>query len=149
MPLPAPSRSMDRNCIRFRGPASEAVLRALEEARSEERIHPVTPFEPDECDALLLSLYEAFQRREDMPRTLHDLASAHPVPDAVLSVLHDACNQWGNDEEKVIAAFLSWLGASTDTHRLNPDFTAMLRGKVAGLRGFRSLRQFMNERFAP
>ena len=148
-PLPAPSRSMDRNCIRFRGPASEAVLRALEEARSEERIHPVTPFEPDERDVLLLSLYGAFQRREDMPRTLHDLASAHPVPGAVMSVLQDACNQWGSDEEKVIAAFLAWLGASTDTHRLNPDFTAMLRGQVAGLRGFRSLRQFMNERFAP
>ena len=94
-------------------------------------------------DALLYSLYEAFQRREDMPRTLHDLASAHPVPDAVLSVLHDACNQWGNDEEKFIAAFLSWLGANTDTSRLSPDFIAMLRGKVAGLRGFRALRQFM------
>ena len=114
---------------------------------SEERIHPVTSFDPDERDALIDSLYQAFQRREDMPRTLHDLASAHPVPDAVLSVLHEACNQWGNDEEKVIAAFLSWLGANTDTSRLSPDFTAMLRGQVAGLRGFRALRQFMNEEF--
>ena len=49
----------------------------------------------------------------------------------------------------VIAAFLAWLGANTDTQRLNPDFTAMLRGQVAGLRGFRALRQFMTERFAP
>jgi hypothetical protein len=36
---------------------------------------------------------------------------------------------------------------ATDTHRLNPDFVAMLRGQVAGLRGFRALRQFMNEAF--
>jgi hypothetical protein len=30
-----------------------------------------------------------------------------------------------------------------------PDFTAMLYGHVAGLRGFRDLRQFINKRFAP
>lgn len=139
MPMPA-----HRSNGKPARPAYDMAPR-MRASQAEERIHPVTPFAPDECDALLYSLYEAFQRREDMPRTLHDLSSAHPVPDAVLSVLHDACNQWGNDEEKVIAAFLSWLGANTDSSRLSPDFIAMLRGKVAGLRGFRALRQFMNE----
>lgn len=127
------------------GPARSAYPRAPMELRSEERIHRVTLFEADERDALIRSLHATFQRRAEMPRTLQDLALAHPVPGAVLSVLNDACNECGGDEEKVIAAFLAWLGANTDTRMLSPDFAAMLRGKVAGLRGFRALRQFMNE----
>lgn len=130
------------------GPARSTHPSAPFEARSDDRIHPVTQFESDERGALILSLHEAFRRREEMPRTLHDLAQAHPVPSAVLSVLHDVCIECGGDEEKVIAAFLAWLGANTDTRMLSPDFTAMLRGKVAGLRGFRALRQFMNDRLA-
>ena len=66
-----------------------------------------------------------------------------------MHTLHDAGSECGDAEEMVIAAFLAWLGDHTDTQRLNPDFTAMLRGQVAGLRGFRALRQFMNERLAP
>ena len=98
------------------------------EARSQERIHRVTPFEPDERDVLVLSLYAAFQRREDMPRTLHDLASSHPVPSAVMWTLQSASSECQVDEEMVIAAFLAWLGDHTDTSTLNPDFTAMLCG---------------------
>ncbi len=136
---PAPSRRL------VPSPARSDYSRVPMEARSEERIHPVTFFGRDARDELILSLHTAFQRREEMPRTLHDLALAHPVPSTVLSVLQDACNECGGDEEKVIAAFLAWLGANTDTRMLSQDFTAMLRGKVAGLRGFRALRQFMND----
>jgi hypothetical protein len=119
------------------------------QARSEERVHPVIRFDSYERDALIESLYAAFERRIDMPRTLQDLASAHPVPSAVMHTLHDAIHECGDDEERVIAAFLAWLGAHADTRLLHQDFTAMLRGQVAGLRGSRALLQFMTERFEP
>ena len=83
-----------------------------------------------------------------MPRSLIELADLYPVPDAVLWVLQEACNECQASEEKVIAAFLAWLGANSDPQMLSPDFLAMLRGKVAGLRGFRELRKFMNETFS-
>ena len=129
--------------------APSTHLEASRKSLPERPAHRITRFGPDERDALIRSLYTAFDRREDMPRTLQDLASSHPVPDAVLRTLHDARIECGADVEKVMAAFLAWLGAHTDTSTLNPDFQAMLRGKAAGLRGFRVLRQFMNEHLEP
>ena len=84
-----------------------------------------------------------------MPCTLNELAGQYPVPDSVLRVLQEACNECQASEEKVIAAFLAWLGTNSDPRMLSADFLAMLRGKVAGIRGFRELRKFMNDSLVP
>lgn len=112
-------------------------------------MRPIARFESIDRDALIRSLHDAFQCRQETPRTLTDLAALHPVPDPVLWMLRSACSECMANEEKVITAFLAWLGAHSDTSTLSPDFLAMLRGRVAGVRGFRDLRKFMSESFEP
>jgi Ca-activated chloride channel family protein len=107
---------------------------------------PVTRFDHMDRRALVESLLAAFLRRDPMPRDIHELAHAHPVPAQILVLLTDAAMHCGIDEARVVAAFLAWLESRTDTTDLDPDFCAMLRGQVAGQRGLRALRKFLNER---
>ena len=107
---------------------------------------PVTEFTSTDRRALLESLHEAFLRRDPMPRDLDELARTFPVPAQVLDLLLEAARECGADESRVVAAFLAWLEAHGDTDGLGDDFLAMLRGQVAGQRGYRTLRRFLNER---
>ena len=81
-----------------------------------------------------------------MPRDIDELARAFPVPAQVLGLLTEAARECTADESRIVAAFLAWLEAHADTTGLDPDFLALLRGQVAGQRGFRALRKFMTER---
>lgn len=107
---------------------------------------PVTEFTPTDRRALLESLHEAFLQRVPMPRHPAELARNFPLPTQVLVLLLDADRECNTDPSRVVAAFLAWLEAHADTTGLGDDFLAMLRGQVAGQRGYRALRKFMTER---
>jgi hypothetical protein len=61
-------------------------------------------------------------------------------------VLQTAALAFSADESRVVAVFLAWLEEHADTTGLSDEFLAMLRGRVAGDRSFRSLRRFIAER---
>jgi hypothetical protein len=73
---------------------------------------PVVNFTTTDRRALLQALYEAFLRRDPMPRDIDELARAFPVPRDVLDLLQDAARECQADESRVLAAFLAWLGTT-------------------------------------
>lgn len=136
------SHSIARRSI----PTSEPASISLSSFLSRDAQPPVVTFDGSDRRALLESLHDAFQRRDPMSRDLDELTRAGPVPEPVLDLLREAALECGADESRVVAAFLAWLESHTDTSGLGDDFLAMLRGQVAGQRGFRTLRKFLNER---
>ena len=145
--LAAPMMSLDLDMMASRSYAPVVACVARDDLEMDV-VHPVARFEPSDLAALINSLHDAFLRREDMPRDIDALMDRHPVPPEVLSTLAEARSVCSATDDEVIAAFLAWLAAHCETRDLNPDFVALLRGGVAGRRGFRALRKFLNERLS-